>query len=206
MTSEPSKLPLSLSAKFPYPTAALVTSRYTASERVQELINNNSQPQLSPAQLLEQLARENNFSDLIIFLAHGLPPREGIGWALQCCSQVSEGLTTAETCALNAARQWYRQPSEDHRRLTDTAVQNAGLQTPPGWVAQSVFWSGGSITPVDTPLVSPPAWIYCHAIAAAINLAATLPDGSLAETLYPQFVECGISIASGAQPVIQPDV
>ncbi len=191
--------------KMPYPLATTITSRYDLPKDVQPLLD----PALTPEQFIEKLDTENLPQDCITFIAHGLPPREAIAWALQCCrqSQIKQeasnkkaALNEQEQQALAIARAWYRTPDEDHRRAAEKAAQAAQLQTPPGWVAQAVFWSSGSMTPPDTPVVPPPPFLYSKAIAGAITLAAVLPDGSQAETLFPLFIERGMAIAQGEMP------
>ncbi|WP_281647499.1 hypothetical protein [Parendozoicomonas sp. Alg238-R29] len=179
--------------KIPYPKAMQITERYKPSEELQDHLS----AELSPEQLIQILEREKLYQDLVVFLAHGLPPRECVAWGLTCCNSVETPYNQAEKEALIAAKVWYQQPDEPNRRFAEQAAQKAELQTAPGWVAQAVFWSSGSITAPETPVVAPPPWLYCHAIAGAVNLAAVLPDGSKTEKRYPLFIKYGVSLAAG---------
>ncbi len=183
-------------SKMPYPTALRITERYQPSDEAQLLLTD----QLTPAMFIAALEQQKHYQDIVTFIAHGLPSRECIAWALQCCREIEPDTNDKERAALAAARAWYRKPSENNRRFAEKAANEAELQTSPGWVAQAVFWSSGSVTPPDTPVVPPPLWLYCHAVAGAINLAAVLPDGQQAEKRYPLFIHAGLEIAKGMMP------
>ncbi len=180
-------------SKIPFPSAVKITEHYQPSEDVSKHLVDNPTPQ----KLISRLEQDQNYSDLVLFLAHALPPREGIGWALSCNKEISDQRAPYETRALAAAQAWCINPCEQNRRHAEKAAQKAKLQTAPGWVAQAVFWSGGSMTAPDTPVVPPPPWLYCQAVAGAVNLAAILPDGQKAAQLYPVFIQKALSIAQG---------
>ncbi|MCL6271096.1 hypothetical protein M3P05_14315 [Sansalvadorimonas sp. 2012CJ34-2] len=182
-------------SKLPYLTAQDITQRYQPSPEVETLLENNP----TPEQLIGELNAEKNFADLVMFMAHGLPPREGIGWAIQCIQEIIDDCVPAEKVALATAKEWYINPTEKNRRDAERAANKAELQTAPGWVAQAVFWTGGSMTAPGTPVISPPPFLYCHAIAGAVNLAAILPDGLKADERYLVFIEKAINIAHGSR-------
>ena len=79
--------------------------------------------------------------------------------------------------------------------MAEVAVAQAELDNPWGWLAQAVFWSGGSITPINGPDCPAPAFLYSHAVAGALGLAAILPDGQEQESRYQMFIASGIKIA-----------
>ncbi len=83
--------------------------------------------------------------------------------------------------------------------LLKSGVQRIELDNATGWLAQAVFWSGGSITPANAPVSPAPAYLYSHAVAGAISLAAVLPEGSQAEKRYQRFIRKGINIADGGK-------
>ena len=181
--------------KVPYPKAYQITERYQLSEDAQKILSNEH----SPASFIDALEEESLYQDTVVFLAHALPPRECVAWGLACCREMGDQYNAQERVALAAAKIWCNHPDEINRRFAEQAAKKAELQTPPGWVAQAAFWSGGSITAQDAPAVPPPPWLYCHAIAGAVNLAAVLPDGVEIDKRYPLFLKKGLTIAKGLE-------
>ena len=99
--------------------------------------------------------------------------------------------------ALNTVHRWLQDSSEPNRRMADIEVQKIGLDNAAGWLCQAVFWSGGSITPLNAPESPAPPYLYSHAVAGSICLSALLPDAQAGETRYKQFIATGIDIAAG---------
>ncbi|CZF78297.1 hypothetical protein GCE9029_00754 [Grimontia celer] len=154
------------------------------------------EPGLTPQQLLERAVNAGQFADAVIFLAHALPVRESIWWGC-CCAGLRSDWSEQEQDAIRSAKAWVHTPDETSRRYAEQAANTATLQNGAGWIAQAVFWSGGSMTGPTDPVVPPPEYLYAQAVGGSINLTAILPDGAEAENRYRQFIEMGINIAHG---------
>lgn len=155
------------------------------------------QPEHTPAQFLEQLMAQKYWADAVRFLAHGLPKREAVWWSCIC---VEHGLNDATVVdvklALQTAKQWVYQPTEEHRRVAQIAAEKVGYDQPVSWAALAAFWSGGSITAPEAPEVAPGPSLTGHAVAGAILLAA-VQEPAQAEQCYQRFLQQGIHIANG---------
>ncbi|MCV6605683.1 MAG: hypothetical protein OIF34_10285, partial [Porticoccaceae bacterium] len=128
--------------KIPQARASEITSRYELDKAFQPLL----QPDASPMAFLRTLHEAGHFNAIVTFLAHALPPREAIWWGCCCLEQLVEPLPELQQKALQTARNWVQEPSEEHRRIAENYAQRAELDNAAGWLAQATFWSGGSIT------------------------------------------------------------
>ncbi|OED43352.1 hypothetical protein ACH42_10260 [Endozoicomonas sp. (ex Bugula neritina AB1)] len=179
--------------KIPQLKAIEILNRYQQEKSFREIVNAD----MTPVDLMNWMEQEKRFNELVIFLCHSLQPMEAIWWGYLCISpQVSE-LPEHEKKAMGVINQWLHEPIETYRRMAEIAVKRVELDNASGWLAQAVFWSGGSITPVNGPESPAPPYLYSHAVAGAICLAAVLPDGQQGEKRYRQYIDVGIEIANG---------
>ncbi|OAN17816.1 Twin-arginine translocation pathway signal [Photobacterium jeanii] len=183
--------------KIPQLNATDILDLYEASEELLTLAKQHEQP----ASLIRAAINAELYSDTAIFLAHALPVREAVWWAC-CCASLRPDWSEDESNAVRAAKAWVHTPDETARRFAEQMATKADLQTGAGWVAQAAFWSGGSMTSPSDPVVPPPANLYAHAVAGAINLCAALPindevEGDEAKKRYIAFFNIGLNIAQG---------
>ncbi|MCL1078183.1 Twin-arginine translocation pathway signal [Parashewanella spongiae] len=178
--------------KVPYEKPQDIFSLYEPKPEIVKLSENAE----SPYDLITEASKNSLFSDVIIFLAHGLPVREAVWWAANCASSRTDW-NEHEQNAIRAAKAWVHTPDETSRRFAEEMVKLAGLESGAGWAAQAAFWSGGSMIEASAPIVAPPAYIYSQAVAGCINLTAVLPDASQAIERYKTYLDIGINIAFG---------
>jgi hypothetical protein len=158
-----------------------------------------------PADFLNILQAAGQYTDAIRFLAHALPKREAVWWACVCARQALEGEERSQAGqALERAEQWVREPNEANRRLTNPAAEAAGFETPAGWAAVAAFWSGGSLTPPDSPAVAPAEDLTAKAVAGGVLLAAVAFEPEKAKEHYRSFLAQGVDIANGGTGKVLP--
>ncbi len=179
--------------KIPYEKACQVTDIYEAET---DFLSTAVQDDFTPYDSIKVGLDNELFSDTVTFIAHGLPIREAVWWAV-CCTKHRTDWNIPEKQAIDAAEAWVFKPDESYRRLAEKAVDTAGLDTGAGWAAQAAFWSGGSMLAVDAPIIPPPPNLYAQAVAGCINLSAVYPDGENAKSNYLTFIEIGLKIAQG---------
>lgn len=155
-------------------------------------------PDMAPADYLHQLVARSLFADAVKFLARALPKRESTWWAC-LCARAALGTPPPAPLreAIEAAERWVYEPSEAHRRATQTAAQTAGFAAAAGWAAMAAFWSGGSMVPPDLPAVPPPDDLTAKAAAGAVMLAAVCGEPARAPERYRDFLRRGLDIAGG---------
>lgn len=165
---------------------------YRADPQFHSLADENT----SPYEFINQAIERELFSDIVIFLAHALPVRESVWWAVTCAS-TRDDWNDAEQKAISAASDWVYTPDEASRRHAERMAKIAQLGSGAGWAAQAAFWSAGSMTNPGDPVVLPPQFLYAQAVAGSVNLSAILPTGELALSRYHTFLTLGLDIAQG---------
>ncbi|OEE78086.1 DUF6931 family protein [Vibrio genomosp. F6] len=178
--------------KVPYSDSKQVLSLFEASAALLPL----AEKHLLPFDLIYAAFDDELFSEAVTYLAHALPVRESIWWA-SCCALSRHDWNEAEANAIQAAKSWVHNPDETNRRFAEKMAETSGLDSGAGWAAQAAFWSGGSMTAPNDPIVPPPEYLYAQAVAGSINLTAVLPDGEQAKARYKTFIDIGIDIAKG---------
>lgn len=182
--------------KIPDTNISSILTRYTLSDEAKALLT----PNLSPVQALKLLADNQLLNDQVQFIAHAIPMMDAIRWALACLALRQADWTEDESMALEITRQWLTQPDETTRVRAEVIAKRIGLEAAPAWLAQSVFWSGsGSIVAPDLPAVMPPPFLYAHAVAAAITVAAAIPQWDNYKDFYQQAIHLGLTIAGAGQ-------
>ncbi len=153
------------------------------------------------AQFLETLLAANERAEARRFLAHALPVRETIWWAVRAISTVADPADPeAQGTALKAAWNWVAEPTEASRRAAWDAAEQAGVDNPAGLAALAVFFSGGSLAPVGLPPVAPAPHLAGDAAANAMTLATLTREPEKAAAKDEAFLALGLEIAEGKVP------
>jgi hypothetical protein len=183
-------------AKVSAKTAQDVCKNFTLGDDAQKLLREG----MTPRAFLDALNDKKLPQDAIKFLAHALPKREAIWWALLCAKEVHGAKPAAPiAAALQATEKWITDPSEDNRRAAGATAEPAGYGTPAGCAAVSAFWSGGSLGPPNTPVVPPGEFLTAHGVGGSVMLAAVLTEPEKAPEKYRKFLTLGLEIASGSK-------
>ena len=170
-----------------YETAAAVCTLFALEEKSAKLVESN--PALgsgSPGSFLEALIREDCLIDALRFYAYALPAREAIDWACRCLRTLA--VKADDAPCLDAASEWLKEPTEDNRRRAHTVAEQAEFGTAASWAAMAVFWSGGSIAPVDQPEVPAGPELVGHAVAGAVLLGAVSGEPQEASSHHQSFL------------------
>lgn len=156
--------------------------------------------QLAPLEFIKQLVQKNLFFDAVKFLAHALPKREAIWWAcLAVKKSLPDSAPAPQLAALNAAEQWAIAPSEEKRLLAKAWSEKTGQKSAASWAATAAFWSGGSIAKPGEPDMMPPPYLYAHAVAGAISMAAFDVNKDNAAEPFKLFIRQGLDLAAGGR-------
>jgi hypothetical protein len=159
----------------------------------------------SPAEFLNQLLAAKNLDQAVQFFAFALPPREAVWWACQCSrGELRDPIPKPLQDAVEAAENWVRQPTEEHRRAAMARAQATDLKSPAAWAAVAAFWSGGSLAPENSPEVPAPPHLMGCAVAGAVMLAAVKSEPQLAEHKRARFLASAIDIANGGNGRLAP--
>jgi hypothetical protein len=161
--------------------------------------------ELTPSQFLDVLVVQRLFKDATSFLAHALPKREAVWWAVLCARQDS-GPSPPQTIdeAIRAAEAWVEDPSEEHCRAALSAAKRAGFGTPAASAALAAFVSGGSLGPPDGPAIPPNESSTAGAVVATVLLAVRKVPLAEAVDRFRGFLDRGLEVASGANRWTEP--
>lgn len=163
--------------------------------------------QFHPADYVFQLMSSKLWPDAIRFLSRALPKREATWWAcLAARSTVNDATPTQQIQALEAAEAWVYRPNEENRRLAYERAVAATFENPSSWAAMAAFWSGGSMTAPDLPVVPPADNLTSKAATGAIMLSAVHGDPRKLEETYQLYLKQGLDIAAGGDGRAQPEL
>jgi hypothetical protein len=152
---------------------------------------------LGPEAFLRRLIERECLADAVKYLAHALPKREAVWWALLTVrGHLGEQAPPGPVGILAAAERWVRQPT-DENRLAAMKVAEADMGNAASMVGIAAFMSGGSIAPPGFEAVAPPAHVTGTMVASAIILSAVNPDPLEAPAKYRTYLAKGIEIARG---------
>ena len=181
--------------RVPAATAALVCRRFQPGRVATALLRAD----LTPEQFLDLLIERQLFNDATRFLAHALPKREAVWWAVLCVREVAGPEPPAGVeAALRAAEAWVRGPSEANRRAASEAAKAAGTNSPAGLAASAAFQSGGSVGPPDIPEILPSEYATARAVAHAVTFAALQDPREKAPERFSNSLAWGVEVATGA--------
>lgn len=139
-------------------------------------------------------------NDAILLLAHILPRRETLWWAIQCVRTLLGG--KAEDEALRAAEAWVRAP-EDETRLAALAIARAAdPRAATTLLAFAAGFSGGNIGIAELPPMPAPPSACATAANAAIMIAITAGEPRTVVDRIRACAEAGIRFADGGEATV----
>ena len=155
--------------------------------------------QCDAAGFLQWLVDQEHHVEAVRYLAHALPPREGVWWA---CVSARRALGREpwpeDVAALEAAEAWVFKPSDDGLRLAAMkAAEATDLQSAAALAAVACFFSGGSMLPPDQPPEPPGEQLCPTMVAAAVLYAASKGSAERAPDRFKLLLAMGMDIASG---------
>jgi len=154
----------------------------------------------TPAAYIQLLQDKKLFADAIRFLAMALPKREAVWWACVAArNMMARDIQPQELATLSAAEAWVYQPTEENRRQAMAYAEAAEFKTASSWAATAAFWSAGSMTPPDAPVVPPAPDLTAKAVTGAVLLAAAGADPEKIDEVYSRMLAMGLDIAQGGK-------
>nr|WP_305907356.1 hypothetical protein [Methylomarinum sp. Ch1-1]MDP4520098.1 hypothetical protein [Methylomarinum sp. Ch1-1] len=154
--------------------------------------------EMTPAEFIRVLIENEDYPDVVRFIAYALPKREATWWACLCArSCLSEHGKATDQKAIELAEAWVYKPTPEHCQPNYQAAEATAFKTPAGWAAMAAFWSGDNISPVKGNVVPPSADLPAKAVSGAVMLAAVQEGPEKIKERYQRFIQQGIDIAGG---------
>jgi hypothetical protein len=164
-------------------TAAEVCVNFHLDSNAKKLLRDG----INPEEFVTALIDKRNLVAAIDFLAHALPPREGIWWASLCTEHaLGENWTARDKAAATAAVMWVMQPAEENRDAARAPAAACDPMSPAGSAALAV-----------SQTASEPPFAWAKAIARAVVLASIkVPPANIGK-MQKCYVDLGLEIAEG---------
>lgn len=164
-------------------TAAEVCANFHLDSNAKKLLRDG----ISPGEFVTALIEKRNLITAIDFLAHALPPREGIWWACLCAEHaLGENWTAPDKAAATAAVTWVMQPAEENRTAAEAPAAACDPLSP-----------AGSIALAASQTTSGPPFIWAKEIARAVVLATIKAPPANIVKMQKCYVDLGLEIAQG---------
>lgn len=131
-------------------------------------------PEIGVRDRYEELRRTGRLSDALAYLGHSLPRLEAVAWAARIVADAASTREPAQRArrALDTALRWLDDPTDIHRRAARVAADVVGNPGAEQCLGYAVFYSGGSVAPVGSPMVPPPAHACLRFAVSAIAQVA----------------------------------
>jgi hypothetical protein len=156
-------------------------------------------PEHGAREFVTALLNAELFEDAVRFVAHALPKREAVWWALLCAREGAGDAPSQDVKAsLDATDVWVRHPGDEQRRAAMAAAQKATFKTAAGCAGLGAFLSGGSLSVLGQPDVPPGPFLTAKAVFGAVAVASIGDDPQTAPERFRRYVEQGLHIGDQA--------
>lgn len=172
-------------------TAADLCKHVGLSDGARQLLR----PEHMPKQFLGLLVEKKLHADAVQMIAHYLPKRQAVWWACHCALDSAGPQPKPEVVrAIQAAERWVAQPTDENRRATQPAAEDAETSSAAGCAALAAFYSEG--TPAPDPKSQAKAYFMtAKLVAGSVLLAASLDSAKVNENLA-KYVETGVDVVN----------
>jgi hypothetical protein len=170
-------------------TASEICERFNPPKEARALL----QEGMNPGEFADALIAKKQYVTGIDFLAHALPPREGIWWGCLCLqSAAGDEMEPSDKEAATAAVRWVLAPGDQHRVAARPAAEAIGLKTAAGALAAAVTQTGSAEgQPKPAPFAA------AKTVALAVKLATIQGDPARILDRQKAFVDLALEIAAG---------
>jgi hypothetical protein len=174
----------------PPPSRAAELCKYLAlGDGAQEALT----PEMTPDEFLKILVERRWFGEAVQFLAHYLPKRQAVFWAMTCVKQSGMKLTPQGEAALKATETWIAASNEENRQATLKAANDADTATAAGATALAAYYSDGLPATAD-PKMNAKAYFMTAQLAGGAVLMAAVSDREQTLRRLEAFVNKGVEI------------
>lgn len=174
----------------PLQVKAVELCRYfTLSEEGRKVLN----PEIAPEQFAVALAEKQLHPDAVQVIAHYLPKRQAVFWAMTCSRDAAPEPVPEADAALKSAERWIADPGDENRAAALKAADAAEASTPAGCTALAAYYSGGLPRTEDPKSNARAYFMTAKLVASAVMLAATT-DRELMVARFQSSVDKGIEI------------
>lgn len=149
--------------------ATEVTRFVTLGEEAKKLLT----AEMSADEFIETLLARQLHPDAVQFIAHYLPKRQAVWWAVGCVKQtIPPDLPPEQDAAVKTAERWIAEPTEANRQAAFKAAEVADTSTPAGITALAAYYSDALPPTADPEKNAKAYFVTAKLVTAAVMLAA----------------------------------
>ncbi len=180
-------------------SAAPLLAEFEISDEAAEIVV----PDATTKANVEALEKAGLYYDAIKLLAHALPKREAVWWSCLASRQAQKSDTDQPNIdALIAAEAWALKPTEENRLWCKKLAGVTKSKTPSSWAAMAASWCTGSMAKEGEPEILPPKYLYAHAVAGSVSLAAAFINPDAPSKQMEFALRQGADLAAGGDGVL----
>lgn len=143
----------------------------------------------------EELLASDRFTDAVRLVAAKIGPGESVRWEIQTYQEFLAATLPLEGELTKLVDDWLNEPTEEKRRSAEELVGKTDLGASAGWIAQTIFWSEGSMTASDLPEAPVPPFLFTDAVSSVLLLISIAPPVVEIEDVTSRILETGLQIA-----------
>ena len=183
--------------KIPFETSAPILEQFNISEEAAKIIT----IEMPPEEALSALFEGEHMVDMLNYFAHGMPPREGVCWAIATICEILSEMSASDRDILELSKKWVKDPQESLRIRLMIDGEGRNNDDPIRWLCCAIAWNGsGSIGPQDGPVVLPPHGLYASALMGAVSLLVESTQAGLS-AVHESAHRWGLEVAQGGWPM-----
>jgi hypothetical protein len=148
---------------------------------------------MSANEFIEALVAKQLHPDAVQFIAHYLPKRQAVWWAVGCVKQGSPEMPPEQDAAVKTTERWIADPTEENRQAAFRAAEDADTSTPAGITALAAYYSDAMPQTADPKMNAKSYFITAKLVTAAVMLAATADPDQL-KLRFSGFVTKGVEV------------
>lgn len=170
--------------------ATEVTRYVTLGEEAKKALT----PEMSADEFIDTLLLQQLHPDAVQFIAHYLPKRQAVWWALGCVKQtVPPELPPEQDAAVKTTERWIAEPSEENRQATFKAAEVADTSTAAGITALAAFYTD-ALPPTADPNTNAKAYFVTAKLVTAAVMLAAASDPEKLKVRFSGFASKGAEV------------
>jgi hypothetical protein len=151
-------------------------------------------PEMSADEFIEALLIRQLHPDAVQFIAHYLPKRQAVWWALGCVKQaVPPELPPEQAAAVKTTERWIAEPTEENRKAAFAAAEVADTSTPAGITALAAYYTD-ALPPTADPAKNAKAYFVTAKLVTAAVMLAAASDPEQLKVRFSGFASKGAEV------------
>ncbi len=144
--------------------------------------------EMGPSRFIQLLEQRGLYKDAVQFLAHGLPIEIGIRWGCRAIRELGTGELPE---ILTVIEEWLGRPGDEERWKAREAAEKSGISSAADLLGMAVFFSGGSVSPAETPITPPPNYVANRLVGGSVQLTVLSQHPEDSHARYARALQIG---------------